>query len=77
MKIKDKTYYKKTYVKNVYNIWYIDNGYAYLVVTQMGKMTKNTHNKIWGNLKRWNTAINTDKYTLEEISEADVFLELL
>jgi len=82
MNIKDKTYYIKYYDKDreSYNIWYIDNEYAYIVATKYKNdvRAKNKHNTRWGSLKRLKGYLRDINYkNIEELSKADVFLELL
>lgn len=85
MNIKDKTYYIKYYDnydkdRESYNIWYIDNEYAYIVATKYKNdvRAKNKHNTRWGSLKRLKGYLRDINYkNIEEITEGDVFLELL
>jgi len=82
MNIKDKTYYIKYYDKDreSYNIWYIDNEYAYIVASKYKNdvRAKNKHNTRWGSLKRLKGYLRDINYkNIEELSKADVFLELL
>jgi len=85
MKIKPRTYYKQYFnntvmYKNCYNILYTGTKYVYeLAYTdEAGNIFRVTDdNKYLETIIDWQERIDNYNPIIEEISEADVFLELL
>ena len=76
MKIKPRTYYKRYYDKDEYDIVYTDNEWVYCITYKYnGKLIKHDKKYKWGTIREW--YINSSDYKLEEISKEDLFLELL
>jgi len=81
MKLKPKTYYK-TYSNSTcstYSILYTDDERCYYIAYKYKNtpILKYDENLKRGTIKQLQEFINHNNYKIEEISEADVFLELL
>ena len=78
MKIKPRTYYKRYYDKDNYDILYTDNEWVYCIAYEHnGKLIKYDNRIKWETIREYQVYINSNDYKLEEISKEDLFLELL
>jgi len=81
MKIKPNRYYKECYKDNVveYFIIYVDEKYVYLIACKYKDdplYKYNTKHK-WGTIEAWLNRSNKYRYSIENITKEDIFLELL
>ena len=80
MNIKPNTYYKDYFddIKE-YNIIYTGNNHVYVIARKYNNepLYKYDHKVKLGNIKKWQNYITWYNSKIEEISEGDVFLELL
>ena len=83
MKIKPYKYYKEYYNENYhssgYNILYTDTKHVYVLAYIRKNMPfyKYSPKLLLGPIDHWQDCIDKYKYKPEELSKADVFLELL
>ena len=81
IKIKPRTYYKRYYHEDDYDIHYTGNKYVYIIAFKYKNhlLIKHTKKEVWGTIKNFQDFVNISAYynKIEEISIEDVFLELL
>ena len=81
MNIKPRTYYKRyyeNYTRFDYDVYYTDDTNVYWIAYKYnGELIKHDNRIKWGTIRELQDYINSNDYKLEEISESDVFLELL
>ena len=77
-KAKHGSYYKMYYTSGEYDILYIGNTWTYKIAYKYnGELIKHDNRIKWDSIKVWQAHINKYNSKVEEISKADVFLELL
>ena len=79
MKIKPRTYYKRYYDKDNYDILYTDNELVYVIAEKYKDLPTYKLDKIvsYFTIKAWQRNIEHNTVNVEEIGKADLFLELL
>ena len=79
MKIKPRTYYKRYYDKDDYDILYTNVKHVYPIAVKYKNalIHKFTKKFKWTTIKKLQKNINDNIYTIRELSKSDVFLELL
>ena len=79
IKIKPRTYYKKYYTSDWYDIYYTGNKLVYKIAETYinNSLIKYNKKRYWATIKNWQYCIKHQKFKVEEISKEDLFLELL